>query len=261
MALFMDSYQVLGDQQSQRLFNVVLTVSQVCGAAALLSVAAWMGGFSEGGFAWSENPDIEFHYHPTFMTMGLIFIYGESIIVYRVFRNERKRFTKLLHLTLHSMALIFMGVALKAVWDSHDLHLGKDGKVDPLPNLYSMHSWIGILVVVLFSLQYAVGFGSFFFPGASIPMRQFIMPFHQLFGVVIFIMVCCTALMGITERAAWKHTCWTKDKQMCGQQMLSNFFGLFILGYCGSIVLIVMNPRWKRRPLPEEESLHRISTD
>ncbi|MFH4983585.1 hypothetical protein AB6A40_010294 [Gnathostoma spinigerum] len=157
------------------------------------------------------------------------------------------------------MVVIFMVIALKAVWDSHDYHM-KDGVLDPLPNLYSLHSWIGITVVVFYCLQYASGFSTFFFPGLSIPMRHFVMPFHQVFGIGIFCVAALTATMGISERAAWKHSCWTLKKELCGEQVISNILGLSIVLYVTSVVVIILNPRWRRRPLPEEESLHQLSS-
>lgn len=45
-----------------------------------------------------------------------------------------------------------MIIALKAVWDSHDYHR-KDGELDPIPNLYSFHSWVGITVVTTYCIQ------------------------------------------------------------------------------------------------------------
>lgn len=124
--------------------------------------------------------------------------------------------------------------------------------------MMSLHSWIGLSVVIAFVLQvvyfhfpycsalfqYAVGFITFFAPGLSIPMREMIMPFHQFFGLVIFICVSVAVALGISERAAWKHTlvltislgafmfrCWTKEREMCGQHAVSNFVGVFTFGY------------------------------
>uniref|UniRef100_A0A914CGW6 Cytochrome b561 domain-containing protein n=1 Tax=Acrobeloides nanus TaxID=290746 RepID=A0A914CGW6_9BILA len=162
-----------------------------------------MGGY-ENGFSW-HDPDRQFHYHPTFMAMGIIFLQGEAIIVYRVFRHEKKRFTKLLHLTIHSIVLVFMLVGLKAVWDSHDFHLDEKGQPDPLPNLYSIHSWLGIIMVTGYVLQFTGGLVTFFYPGLSMDLRKFFLPFHQLFGVLIFVSVTAVALMGISEYAAWHH--------------------------------------------------------
>lgn len=118
-----------------------------------MTVAFWASLDAEGGYAWNADPEKQFHYHPTFMTMGLIFLFGEAAIVYRVFRHEKKRFTKLLHIVIHSAALVFMIVSLKAVFDSHDYHRAPDGTLAPIPNLYSLHSWIGILTVVGYVLQ------------------------------------------------------------------------------------------------------------
>lgn len=43
--------------------------------------------------------------------------------------------------------------ALKAVWDSHDYNRDLNNKLDPIPNLYSLHSWIGIFIFISFCLQ------------------------------------------------------------------------------------------------------------
>lgn len=261
MSLIFESHRLIDDKQSARLFNVVFGLSQCLGMCAIVSVAVWMGAYEDGGFSWSENPEKQFHYHPTFMAIGLIFLQGEAILVYRVFRKERKSFTKLLHLITHSIVLVFTIIALRAVFDSHDYHRNPEGELSPLPNLYSLHSWVGISVVVFYFMQYLGGFTTFFFPGLAIEVRKCFLPFHQLFGILIFIGCSTAALMGISERAAWSNLCWTRDRHLCGQQLLSNFLGVCIIGYCGCVVFVVMNPRWKRKPLPEEECLHAIESE
>ncbi|KAF1761189.1 hypothetical protein GCK72_009443 [Caenorhabditis remanei] len=257
--LFDPGFVILREDQSVKLFNIILVMSQVFGGLAVLLVTIWMSKF-ESGFAWSEDPDKEFNYHPTFMVMGMVFLFGESILVYRVFRNERKKFSKTLHVILHSVVLVFMLTALKAVFDYHNLHKDASGNPAPIVNMVSLHSWIGLSVVILFCTQYAIGFITYFFPGMPIPIRQLVMPFHQMFGVLIFIFVSITVAMGISERAAWKHTCWTKDGQMCAQQAISSFVGVFTFLYTVCVLLLVLNPRWKRQPLPEEEGLHHLTS-
>ena len=39
----------------------------------------WMSVY-RGGFAWREDPSIEFNLHPILMTFGLVFLYGNGKI-------------------------------------------------------------------------------------------------------------------------------------------------------------------------------------
>ena len=63
-------------------------------------------------------------------------------------RFENKFLLKILHGLLLLFSLIFTIVGLKSVFDSHNL-----AKPKPIPNMYSLHSWLGITAVVLFGLQ------------------------------------------------------------------------------------------------------------
>jgi cytochrome b-561 len=255
----MDKYDVMEEEQNLRYFSFVFGISQFFGALAVILVAVWMGSY-DGGFGWSESPSQQFHYHPLFMAIGFVFLYGEASLVYRVFRHEQKRFTKLLHLTLHSMVFIFLVVALKAVFDSHNLD------TPPIPNMYTLHSWVGLGAVLLFSFQLVCGFVTFFFPGLSMPVRSWYLPIHQFFGILIFVLSVSTCLMGISERAAW-HV-WNKadgnpckTNKFCSEGMVVNFLGLSVALYGLCVVYLVGNPRFRRRSLPEEESLHQLTAD
>lgn len=56
---------------------------------------------------------------------------------------------KLLHATLMILALLLSVVGLCAVFDFHN-HTKK-------PNLYSLHSWVGITATALFAFQVYIG--------------------------------------------------------------------------------------------------------
>lgn len=71
-----------------------------------------------------------------------------AIIVYRGFRQSKKIHLKLSHALGHIISFILIIIALVAVFDSHN-----SAMPNPIPNMYSLHSWIGLGTVLLFSIE------------------------------------------------------------------------------------------------------------
>ncbi len=82
----------------------------------------------------------------------------------------KKLRVKILHGSLLALSLIFASIGLKAVFDNHNL------ASPPKPNLYSLHSWVGLTAVVLFGMQWVCGFVSFLFPKLNENIRKAYMP-------------------------------------------------------------------------------------
>lgn len=88
-----------------------------------------------------------------------------------------------------------MLIAGVAVYDSHVL------AEPPIPNFYSLHSWIGVSAILLFVAQWIGGFVSFLFPQVRAPLKEAIMPYHIYFGLTGYILAVAAALLGISEKA------------------------------------------------------------
>lgn len=75
------------------------------------------------------------------------FLFFTGILLYRGFRYYPKKTLKLGHAILFGFSFIIIVFGLIAVFDSHNL------ATTPIPNLYSMHSWLGLGTVILFCIQ------------------------------------------------------------------------------------------------------------
>mmetsp|Transcript_10534 Transcript_10534/g.12812 ORF Transcript_10534/g.12812 Transcript_10534/m.12812 type:complete len:262 (+) Transcript_10534:61-846(+) len=150
------------------------------------------GAMFLGGLGWGTNsaPMYVFNWHPLLMTAGVI-AETQALLCFRTW-PVTKYINKLIHIFWHIVAVVCFSIGLKSVWRYKNLKL--------LADLYSLHSWIGILVMALFYGQFLVGFAAYFFPGASAEWRRVYLPLHGFLGVFIFAGFCCSIVLGIVEK-------------------------------------------------------------
>ncbi|KAI9112123.1 hypothetical protein K1719_017019 [Acacia pycnantha] len=161
------------------------------GISSIAMVFVWTIHYL-GGLAWnSSDKSLLFNVHPVFMQIGLIVIGGEAIISYKSLPLE-KEVKKVIHLVLHAIALILGIVGTYAIFLYHD---EKD-----IANLYSFHSWIGIAAIVLYGVQWIYGFVIFMYPGGDPSLRRVSMPWHIVFGLMVYVMVVAASLLGYLEK-------------------------------------------------------------
>jgi len=151
-------------------FVPLLSLTEGCGALLVILVIVWICSY-RSGFSWRSNPQLEFNWHPLLMIIGLVFLYANgmyksnflhstimyvrliicflltAMLIYRTQRNVRKRRLKLTHAGIMLFIVLLVVIALVAVFDSHNL------ASPPIPNMYSLHSWIGLTTVILFCCQ------------------------------------------------------------------------------------------------------------
>ncbi|XP_076233773.1 transmembrane ascorbate-dependent reductase CYB561 isoform X2 [Calliopsis andreniformis] len=228
-------------------FKPLTIVMEVLGATLIILVAVWCANY-RGGFSWRSNPMLEFNWHPLLMIIGFVFLYANGMLIYRTQRNARKRRLKLIHGGIMMFVVVLVVIALVAVFDSHNLMTP-----EPIPNMYSLHSWVGLTSVILFCCQWFAGFLSFLYPGLQAPLRVSYMPIHVYFGVAGFIGVIASCLLGLNEKAIFS---LQKDySKLVGEAVLVNIIGLLLVLFGGVSVYLVTQERYKRVPQPEDESL------
>ncbi|XP_061702940.1 transmembrane ascorbate-dependent reductase CYB561 isoform X1 [Syngnathoides biaculeatus] len=217
--------------------------SQVLGVTSVVLTGVWMGHY-QGGFAW-DGTQQEFNLHPLCMVLGLVFLQGDAILVYRVFHNEAKKNVKVLHGVIHLLALIISIVGIVAVFDSH--------RAAKYPNMYSLHSWCGMATIVLFSVQWVMGLLFFLFPVASSWLRAMYLPVHTFCGLGLLAMAVGTSLLGITEKLLF--SIMSTYSSFPPEGVLANVLGILLVCF-GVLLCYIITREEYRRPLnPEEESL------
>ncbi|XP_029439059.1 cytochrome b ascorbate-dependent protein 3 isoform X2 [Rhinatrema bivittatum] len=235
------------------LYFLVLLLGFICVALTGYWVQQWHGGFSLQG---SEL----FNWHPVCMTTGLIVLYGSAALVYRLpfsWTGPKLRW-KLLHASLTLAAFLVSVLGLVAVFKFHSDH--------KISHLYSLHSWLGLAAVILFSCQWFTALYTFLLPWASIWLRSLYKPVHVFFGTVILTLSLAAAVAGFNEKLIF-----SLDPRVNGSLAYSslppearfvNALGMLMVVFGLLVLWMLFRPAWQRpgtsisearQPLLEDE--------
>jgi|ERR1712156_66848 len=215
------------------LFQTASLAVSMIGLTLVITTIAWVGHF-KGGVSFSQTEKgIDFNWHPILMTISLIFLYGNGALIYRVIppRNESHKLKlKLGHAGTMLLAFILMVIGLQAAFDSHNL------AKPPKPNMYTLHSWVGLFAAVLFGCQWTLGFLAFLFPKFSGDIRAMLLPLHQYFGSSILVLAAAAALMGHLEKAIWSNKGYSLKNP---EAVLVNVTGLLIILFVMGVTFLL----------------------
>ncbi|NWZ52639.1 CYAC3 protein, partial [Haliaeetus albicilla] len=227
-------------------------------------VSAWCQHW-RGGFALDGSLQM-FNWHPVLMVTGMVVLYGAAALVYRLppAWSGPKLPWKVLHgaLTLAAFSLAVLG--LVAVFRFHNNH--------GTPNMYSLHSWLGLATVLLFScqvgaapapphpgsllharrphlpsLQWLAGFSAFLLPWAPAWLRALYKPVHVFFGSTILMLSVASCVSGINEKLFFSLKNGTMDyKCLPAEAVFANTLGLLIILFGVLVLGALARPSWKR---------------
>ncbi|CAN9512800.1 unnamed protein product [Ophioblennius macclurei] len=217
---------------------LLLALSVACVAC----VCVWNSHY-RGGFAWDGTAQ-QFNWHPVMMVMGLVVLYGNAAVLYRVplTWGQNKLPWKILHAALMLLAMILSVVGLCAVFDFHN--------AKNTANLYSLHSWIGIAAVALFALQWTAGAAGFFLPCSPPALRKLLKPAHVWMGGAILTLSVAACVSGINEKLFFVLKGTSSETQpyaaLPPEALLGNSLGVLIVAVGLVIFKMLSNPQWQR---------------
>ncbi|NXI42610.1 CYAC3 protein, partial [Galbula dea] len=209
------------------------------GFVCVALVSAWCQ-YWRGGFALDGSTQT-FNWHPVLMVTGMVVLYGAAALVYRLppTWSGPKLPWKLLHGALALAAFILAVLGLAAVFCFHN-HQGT-------PNMYSLHSWLGLATVLLFSCQWLAGFSTFLLPWAPAWLRGLYKPIHVFFGSIILLLSVASCVSGINEKLFFSLKNGTMQyKNLPPEAIFANTLGLLLLLFGVLVVAALARPGWKR---------------
>uniref|UniRef100_A0A3B4AA27 Plasma membrane ascorbate-dependent reductase CYBRD1 n=1 Tax=Periophthalmus magnuspinnatus TaxID=409849 RepID=A0A3B4AA27_9GOBI len=235
--------------ENYRLFLSAFCAAAITGSLSIIFVLIWVLHYREG-LAW-DGGSAEFNWHPVLMVAGLIFLQGTAIIIFRLPWTWacNKQVMKWIHACLHLLAFTLTVISTVAVFDFHN--------TAKIPNMYSLHSWLGIAAVILYCLQIVVGVVLYLIPITPVSWRAAFMPVHVFFGTLLFVGIISVALMGITEKLIFALKS-PKYSQSPPEALFVNVLGVLLVAFGAIVVYTVTRVSWKR---PNDQVLHSLHTD
>ncbi|KAI3431199.1 Cytochrome b561 domain-containing protein [Psidium guajava] len=190
------------------------------GILSIVLLLVWLLHYREGLDYYSSNAFRVFNIHPFLMVFGLIFFSGEAMMAYKTVAAGRD-VQKFMHMSLHLIAFVLGVVGICAAFKFHNMQ--------QLEDMNSLHSWIGIITISLFALQWGFGFFTFMIRGASMGTRIRIAPWHVTGGRAILFMAVCSALTGLMQKATFLQLKHEREARLVNFTAVSILlFGIFV---------------------------------
>lgn len=165
---------------------------------AVLLVGLWVG--NSGGAEWGNplRPNLMFNLHPLFMILGFVLIVGHTNLIYRFWPDSNITALRIAHALLQLTGWILMILGVYAAGYSKDYSTTKAPGA-PAKHFVSVHSWIGLTILIVMTLQWVCGFFGLLVPGCHGERRAAYRGTHIFVGNVIFLLGCAQVLIGIDQ--------------------------------------------------------------
>jgi cytochrome b-561 len=179
------------DERVAKLQQYAHVASHILALSAIILVIWWIHLL--GGLSWKSGEAKKvFNYHPLLMVIAFAFMTAASLS-FRHYSTMSRPVRKLTHALSWSIATLCGAVALVAVFRSHN-----DAASGFVANLYSLHSWIGMLVVIFYLLQWTIAMYAFYFGNPS--WKGMAVSVHKYVGPLLYQGVAVAMVLGIQEK-------------------------------------------------------------
>lgn len=161
--------------------------------AMVITYAFWaQSNHDQSG--WLGNINNNCVIHAVLMITGMGFCFTQAVASFRVinFMGISHDVAKGLHGFWHTSTIILVITAMAAIIKFHN---GQNWG-----HLSTMHSWLGILLLVVYSQNWILGICHFIFPWVSSELRRLYLPSHRFFGILGLLLAAVVMETGIAQK-------------------------------------------------------------
>ncbi|XP_015788112.1 probable transmembrane ascorbate ferrireductase 2 [Tetranychus urticae] len=181
-------------------FGVLFTISELLLFGSVSLFVYWVI-WHDTGFAWSKNRNEQFNLHAILMIIGFVFLNGQAMLVYKLLHRCRKIYVKIIHCIIFVCSISAITIGMVAgIQAQHNMAPGAT-----IRHFYSLHSWVGLVAIGLFALQFVAGFVSFLIllccDKATANFRARLLPTHVTFGLIIYSLAVIASISGLLQVA------------------------------------------------------------
>jgi cytochrome b-561 len=173
----------------------------ICAMIGWFLILAWMGGkhYSQGCYGGFNFNELIFNFHPVLMYGGMILCSLTALLSYRILPYP-KYYTKTFHGIMHTFGVtcIVLGICAVTIGNNYK---SKNDAGTYYPNLYSLHSFIGLGAIIVYFQNFFFGVYHFLSSVQSVPVesRRSYMPFHVFLGFFAFVLSLLAVQTGIAQ--------------------------------------------------------------
>jgi len=175
---------------------VAISLAHLIALVTMVLVVHW--AHLMGGFSWKTGEATRvFNWHPVLMITAFAFM-TVATLVFRLPMDRPLR--KSLHIVSWMVTTLCAVIGILAVFKSHT-----DRVSGLFPNMWSMHSWIGAIVIVMYLVQFFMGMLTFAVPRQSLTpsYKAKVLLVHKYLGPFIYVGSGVTIMLGIMEQETW----------------------------------------------------------
>jgi len=178
------------------------SLSLLLSLIGLMLLIGWMNTATDkGGLGKLDWGEYIFNFHPIFMYSALILGCFSAVLTYRLLPIS-KYIAKSIHGLIHTIAIICIILGLVTVFMGNGSTKHNTGH-SYYPNLFSLHSFLGIGTVLVYVTNYILGLVHFVPSLNLIPLepRVNFMPYHVALGMFSIFAATIAVETGIMELA------------------------------------------------------------